>query len=105
MKTFVAQSQINPESFYKESVNWQSLLNGALAYYGVDNLYYKEVRADDFLIDAMLRLVGTIRLSLHPNSEPVFYIATKQTDVDRNGYQTHLDFNETIVEEKAPVYK
>lgn len=95
MKKYVAQSQRKSESFYKEGMNWQDLRLSALGYYGVNHLYYKEDRADDFLIDAMLRLVGSINLSLNPNTQPVLNIKTKESDTIHTGYQTNLDFMPT----------
>jgi|GEM_PF-4943820 len=95
MKTFVAQSQSKSGTFYKEGANWQDLRISALGYYGVNFLYYKEERADDFLIDAMLRLVGSINLSLNPNSKAVLSIKLKESDVMHSGYQMHFEFQPT----------
>ena len=96
MKRFVAQSQKKSGSFYKEGLNWQDLRKSALGYYGVNHLYYKEDRADDFLIDAMLRLVGSINLSLYPNSQSVLNIKSKESETIHKGYQMNLDFHTNI---------
>jgi len=92
MKTFVAQSQKNAGSFYKEGLIWQNLRNSALKYYGVTQLYYKDDRADDFLIDAMLRLVGSIDLSLYPNSQSVLNMNCKKVNTIESGLQMNLEF-------------
>ena len=97
MKTFVAQSRKNAGSFYKEGLSWQSLRNSALKYYGVSQLYYKEDRADDFLIDAMLRLVGSIDLSLYPNSQSVLQMNCKRSNTIESGLQMNLEFQERSV--------
>jgi len=97
MKTFIAQSQRKSGSFYQEGINWQDLRLSALGYYGVKQLYYKEDSADDYLIDAMLRLVGSIKLSLSPNTEPVFSIKFKESDTNRKGYQLNLEFKSMTV--------
>jgi hypothetical protein len=95
MKTFVAQSQSKSGTFYKEGSNWQDLRISALGYYGVNHLYYKEGRADDFLIDAMLRLVGSINLSLNPNSQSVLSIKLKESNVVHSGHQMNFEFQPT----------
>ena len=92
MKRFVAQSQKKSGSFYKEGTSWQELRTSVLGYYGVSQLYYKEDRADDFLIDAMLRLVGCISLSLNPNTRPVLSIKLKESETIHTGYQMNLEF-------------
>lgn len=91
MKTYIGYSLTRNSSFLQESVSWQELRAMALSYYGVQYLYYKEVRTDDFFIDSMLGLVGSIKLSLHPNSEPIFIIKVKETDVKR-AYQMNMHF-------------
>ncbi len=96
MKRFIAQSQKRSGAFYKEGSSWQDLRTGALEYYGVGQLYYKEDRADDFLIDAMLRLVGSIDLSLYPNSQSVLNIKAEESEIAYDGYQMNLDFHATV---------
>ena len=92
MKTYIAYSLARTGSFLQESISWQELRQGALAYYGVQHLYYKEVRTDDFFIESMLGLVGSIKLSLHPNSEPILMMKVKETDVSR-AYQLNMQFD------------
>jgi prenyltransferase beta subunit len=92
MKRFIAQSQSKSGSFHKEGSNWQDIRNSALGYYGIKYLYYKEDRADDFLIDAMLRLVGSINLSLSPNAAPTLSIKSKELKTVNAGYQMNFDF-------------
>jgi hypothetical protein len=92
MKKYIAHSQKKSGAFYKEGLDWQDLFASAKGYYGVHQLYYKEDRADDFLIDAMLRLVGTIKLSLNPNADPVLTIKSKESDNISMGFQMNFDF-------------
>lgn len=92
MKLFATYSIVKPESFYKEGFKWQDVRNHALKYYGVRHLFYKEVYADDFFINCMIELVGSINLSLHPNAEPVLTIVIKEEKSIKKGYQMDMDF-------------
>lgn len=94
MKTYVTYSLSKSGSFYSEGANWQELRHSALGYYGVQNLFYKEIRTDDFFIDSMLALVGSIKLSLHPNSQPVLIIKVKETKAYNNAYQMNVQFSQ-----------
>ena len=92
MKKFATHSIAKPGSFYKEGTTWQDVRNQALKYYGVKYLFYKEVMADDFFIDCMIGLVGTIKLSLYPNAEPVVTIKAKEVDHITTGFQLDMNF-------------
>jgi len=92
MKKYIAQSHNKLGSFYKEGFEWLDLYSSAKGYYSVNHLYYKEDRADEFLIDAMLRLVGSINLSLNPNTSSVLTIKLVDKDIINTGYQMNLDF-------------
>ena len=92
MKTFATYSIAKPGSFYKEGIIWQDVRNHALIHYGVKQLYYKEVMADDFFIDCMIGLVGSIKLSLYPNAEPILTIKVKEIDTVKIGHQLDMNF-------------
>jgi len=94
MKTYVTFSLTKLSSFYSEGVDWKALRQNALGYYGVQHLFYKEIRTDDFFIESMLALVGSIRLSLHPNSQPVLMIKVKESKAHNNAYQLNVQFSD-----------
>lgn len=94
MKTYVTYSLTKSGSFYCEGSDWHDLRQNALGYYGVQHLFYKEIRTDDFFIDSMLALVGSIKLSLHPNSQPVLIIKVKETHSFKNAYQLNVQFDQ-----------
>lgn len=94
MKTYITYSLTNSGSFFSEGTSWQDLRHNAMNYYGVQNLFYKEVHVDDFFIENMLVFVGSIKLSLHPNSAPVFVIKVKESGALNHAYQMNMPFTD-----------